>query len=231
MKMRLKISLAMLRGLMFISAIALIHSCALVKTTHQELSDGIYSLQEKGSNARVRVELDSVGFSIKPIAQKSQPVTTAARHVNDLPPDARLIRQSPDLDFLTFPVKYRPASEGVAPQLNSNLNGALYFGYRIDRFRVNSKQRLKEELDHFGISGGLFAGLGNTFISPTTTAGRQALEYDGVVFIRGAAVILAVKRFTVGLAIGRDRLTDGNDRNWIYRNKTWTGIAVGLNIN
>ena len=206
-------------------------SCALVKSSPDEITNGIYTWKQGEERLRIRLQTDSAGYKIQSIGKGDQQTSAVVRQFQSLPSDIKLIRQSPDLDFVTFPVKYRPASEGVSPQLNSNINGALYLGYRLDRFKTQTQIGYQGSPDHFGISGGLFAGIGNTFISPTTTAGRQQLEYDGVVFIRGLAVILAVKRFTVGLAIGRDRLTDANDRNWIYRNKTWTGIAVGLNIN
>jgi hypothetical protein len=63
------------------------------------------------------------------------------------------------------------------------------------------------------------------------TGGAVQSEYDGVVFNKGFAAIVALNHFTAGVAIGWDRLLDRNRRYWIYNDKTWVGIVLGLNLN
>src|SRR5690606_7377043 len=49
------------------------------------------------------------------------------------------IRQkSLDLDFLTIHVKLRPAKKDIPSQLNSDITGALYVGYRIDSYSIKN---------------------------------------------------------------------------------------------
>jgi hypothetical protein len=144
-------------------------------------------------------------------------------------------KHSLDFDFMTIPLKLRPAQSNVPAQLNTHLNGALYAGYRNDRFRVgyNTDPLMRSELktNHFGISIGVFSGIGGTFMSPTTTNFKIDKEYDGVVWCNGLAVFIGVNRFTVGLAAGIDHLTDSNRFLWIYQNKPWLGLSFGLNLN
>lgn len=44
------------------------------------------------------------------------------------------------MDFLTIPLKYRTHRNGVPAQLNTNLSGALYGGYRIDRYVLDYQE-------------------------------------------------------------------------------------------
>ncbi|MFN3840040.1 MAG: hypothetical protein ACK4RF_04965 [Cyclobacteriaceae bacterium] len=42
-----------------------------------------------------------------------------------------------DLDVTTIGFRYRPASQNLPRQLNTNFNGNLYIGYRVDRFQID----------------------------------------------------------------------------------------------
>jgi hypothetical protein len=144
-------------------------------------------------------------------------------------------KHSFDFDFITIPLKLRPDQGDVPAQLNTHLNGALYAGYRNDRFTLAYKadplKRSFQSINHFGVSVGFFSGIGGTFISPTTTNFQLDKEYDGVVWCNGVAAFIAMNRFTVGLACGIDYLTDKNRSLWIYQNKPWAALAFGLNLN
>ncbi|MFY9310501.1 MAG: hypothetical protein WAQ28_15760 [Bacteroidia bacterium] len=67
-------------------------------------------------------------------------------------------KSSLDIDFLTMPLKYRSQSTGVPPQLNTNLNGALYLGFRADRYKMkyvkNPLKKSVREINHYGFSVG-----------------------------------------------------------------------------
>lgn len=144
-------------------------------------------------------------------------------------------KHSFDVDFLTMPLKYRPAVNGVPQQLNTNLNGALYLGYRTDKFSLRylkSPLNIAERaINHYGFSLGGFTGLGNTAMNPTTTNNTLSTEYDGIVWIKGISGIIAINNFTLGISLGFDHLLDKNHRVWIYEGKPWLGLAFGLNLN
>lgn len=140
-----------------------------------------------------------------------------------------------DVDFLTIPLKFRPSQAGVPPQLNTELNGAVYLGLRTDKYIVNYEtNRLGKSdrvINHRGFSLGILTGIGNTFMSPTTTDDNIVQEYDGIVWTKGIAGIFAVNAITLGFSIGFDNLLDSNRQYWIYEGKPWVGLTLGLNLN
>lgn len=144
-------------------------------------------------------------------------------------------KQTLDIDFLTIPLKYRPTQSGVPPQLTTNLNGAVYLGFRNDKYQVsyleNPLKKSDRNINHYGFSVGAFSGFGNTAMTPTTTNNYLTTEYDGIVWSKGVSGIIAINNFTLGLAVGFDNLVDKNRPFWIYENKTWFGLAFGLNLN
>ncbi|SFC06888.1 hypothetical protein SAMN05421780_102461 [Flexibacter flexilis DSM 6793] len=153
----------------------------------------------------------------------------------DLTQTIILSKPSFDIDFLTIPLKYRPKQTDVPAQLNANLNGAFYFGYRTDKYVINYNAtpvgKANRNINHFGFSMGAFTGIGTTFMSPTNTNNHLQQEYDGIVWSKGIASIFAANNFTVGLSVGFDNLLDKNHNIWIYQTKTWLGLAFGLNLN
>jgi hypothetical protein len=140
-----------------------------------------------------------------------------------------------DLDLITIPFKFRSGTTGVPPQLNTNLNASLYFGYRSDWYTLNYRKNQMGVFDrftkHYGITFGFFTGFGATPINPWVTKDQVLIEYDGIVWSNGLALSFAVDYFTIGLGIGRDNLLDKNSSKWIYQNKPWLGLVLGINLN
>ena len=148
--------------------------------------------------------------------------------------DEFFVKKSFDIDAMTVPFKYRPSSMGFPRQLNSSFNGNLYIGYRVDRFWLDYKNTpagMVKELKHSAITVGGFGGIGTAFISPWSTNYQTTDEYDGVVLTRGLAFMIGLNSLTVGLGVGWDSLTDRDKNIWIYQNKAWYGLTLGLNIN
>jgi hypothetical protein len=219
-------------------------SCGVFqKTAKQELTDGFYTERTKNTKEKVYVDVADDNILIYPtLPEQSGRVDTSAVHRSfDLThksayiSDFKLEQASFDLDFLTIPVKYRFSTINVPPQLNAGLNGSVYLGFRKDIYQIayasNPLKVPSRRIIHFGYSFGLFTGIGNAFMSPTTTSDQIQQEYDGIVWSKGVAGIFAVNNFTVGLALGFDYLLDKNKSVWIYQNKPWIGIALGLNLN
>lgn len=148
---------------------------------------------------------------------------------------ASFSKSSLDVDVLTTLVKFRPARSGVPTQLNTTLNASVFLGQRYDYFRIKYMPTPlgmhQRKGVHYGLSYGLFSGFGNAGITPTTTAGKTQLEYEGIVWQSGIAVIVGVNNFTFGLTLGSDYLLNADRRIWIYQRKPWLGVAVGLNLN
>jgi hypothetical protein len=140
-----------------------------------------------------------------------------------------------DIDFLTIPFKYRFAMSGIPRQFNAHLNGAVYLGYRSDVYVLRYQKDLlrppSRRTLHYGFSFGGFSGLGGTAMNPWVTNNQIAIEYDGVVWSKGAVGIMGFNSFTAGLVLGWDHLLDANKKLWIYQGKPWIGFAFGLNLN
>jgi hypothetical protein len=148
--------------------------------------------------------------------------------------DEYFIKKSFDIDAMTVLFKYRPSSMGFPRQINSSFNGNVYVGYRIDRFWLDYKNTpagMVKELKHSALTVGGFGGIGTAFISPWSTNYRTTDEYDGVVLTKGVAFMVGINSLTVGFGVGWDNLTDRDKDIWIYQNKPWYGLTLGLNIN
>lgn len=223
----------------------LLNSCSISqKTAKQELSDGFYKKKSFTKKSDVYVDVVDETIHIYPTTTQNNTVvidtlTDFELYFPELKAqekvDFSLTKYSFDIDFLTIPLKFRFTEKDIPAQLNTNLNGTVYFGYRTDIYKINYRTNpLKtavRHIDHFGYSLGFFTGFGNTSISPTNTNNILQQEYDGVIWSKGVAGIIGINNFTIGLTVGFDNLLDKNKNSWIYENKPWVGLAFGLNLN
>lgn len=230
----------------YFACIALLFFCrchVLEKTAKQELSDGLYKKKSASESKLVYVDIDSDVIRIQPVIKTKKIYIDTLQACEFYLPELKtkeklnfnLKQYNFDVDFLTIPMKMRFAEREVPPQLNVNLNGAIYLGYRTDAYQISYHQNLRKiairKTIHFGYSFGVFTGLGNTFMSPTNTNNILQQEYDGIIWSKGIASILGVNNFTIGVALGFDYLLDKNKNIWLYQNKPWLGLAFGLNLN
>lgn len=230
----------------FIGVVCLVlSSCSVMqKTAKKDLNNGYYTQYIGKLKQKVYIDVENETVYIYPTTiinnQLRIDTNTISKFYNReiLLPYKQVTsfsKPSLDVDFLTIPLKYRTRQKDVPQQLNTNLNGAVYVGYRTDKYVLkyieNPKGKADRNINHVGFSLGVFTGLGNTFISPTTTYNNLQQEYDGIVWSKGFAGIVAVNNFTLGIALGFDNLIDNNKNIWIYQSKPWLGLAFGLNLN
>lgn len=146
-----------------------------------------------------------------------------------------LTKTSFDFDVFTTPFKYRFATMGMPPQMNTAFNGSFYIGYRKDKLSVKKiKMPFGMEREKFkktGLGFGCFAGVGSVFISPSAMQNSIDFEYDGFVIDYGVALLVGIRNLSTGLSLGFDFLPDKNGKKWIYQHKPWLGIFIGLNLN
>jgi hypothetical protein len=142
------------------------------------------------------------------------------------------VRTSADIDLSTVLLKFRPGTGGVPSQLSSNINGIFYSGFRKDYFKIKSSISELHEISsfvrHTGFDFGLFAGIGITPLNPTVTMNRITQEYDGVVFQKGFSIFATYETMSVGFALGFDTLLDHNRKIWVFNNKPWLGLVLGI---
>lgn len=147
----------------------------------------------------------------------------------------RLYKSSFDIDITTILMKYRFARPALPAQLNTDFNGALYFGWRHDWYGFNQYRdplgRYRVQKNNRGFDFGLLGGLTSVQMSPFTTGGIGQREYNAPAIQYGFAFFAESNAASFGLSVGYDYLL-GSERNiWIYRNKPWLGFVVGLALN
>lgn len=219
-----------MRLLVYISFIFLLGSCGVIQNTSKfGLKDGAY--QTNQGKALIETQNDTLL-----VFSENGKKEVSLLAISSVPQRNFTLKKSTfDIDVLAIPAKYRVSLSGMPAQLNSEINAALYFGKRNDYFQVNFEKspsnRFKRKIDHYGFSIGGFVGLGNSVINSDVSQGLIPYEYQGITFSKGIAGIIAINNFTLGLAYGFDNLLDKNSSQWIYNQKPWVGLALGLNLN
>lgn len=155
--------------------------------------------------------------------------------VNETSPWFQYHFTSFDADLVTIPFKYRPAQEnGLPPQLATNANAAIYIGLRYDQGyqrNVFYHHQQRSEIRSYSLGAGGLLGLSANTVGPFSTANQLPNDYEGACLSYGLAVIFGYRSINLGLALGYDHLMDRNRTLWIYQNKPWLGVTVGLNLN
>ncbi len=224
----------------------LFNSCNIIQHTPQEvLLDGYYRLTEPMEESKnVYLEWKQDEMFLIPVGENDNGIVDSLQAETMRFPESlqevdmeelSLVKPSFDIDLITVLFKYRPSEPSLPRQMNSDLSGAIYTGYRRDYFRIGYHKvptgEYRRQVSHIGYSAGVFAGFGATAVNPWVTSDQISDEYEGVVFSAGFAGLVGLNHFTVGMAIGWDRLLDQNRRHWIYQNKPWVGATLGINLN
>ena len=233
-----------------------IHSCTVtLNTPHESLTEGYYLAGgTDGGKVYVTWQLDTMlvycqdpsmpeagevqkaeKMAIQGITTRSGVKRFPSSATDSVSKNVNLVKSSADLDFMTILFKYRPSTPSLPRQLNTDLSGAIYLGYRLDHFWLAYKTPypgiVSREINHFGYSAGIFTGFGATAMNPWVTSDAISTEYEGVVWSGGLAGLVGISQFTLGVAIGWDFLLDNNRSSWIYQGKPWYGLTVGVNLN
>jgi hypothetical protein len=224
-------------------ALLLISCTPVEKIAFHDLSSGYYKMKKpenEPSKVYIKVNDDSITvfntfnygrkISVDTAAHRGSSIT-AIRKGNPFN-GSSFVKNSADIDLSTVLLKFRPARGGVPNQLNANLNAALYVGFRKDYYKmVTNTSPLNEETtfsSHAGFDFGLFAGFGITQINPTVTNDQVTQEYDGIIFQKGVGFFVTLERMSVGIVLGFDNLMDGNKSVWLYNQKPYLGLSLGI---
>jgi hypothetical protein len=219
-------------------------SCAPVgKIAIHDFTSGYYKLKTpKVKTSRVYLNVTEDSVTVYPAISDGRSTSAdtssyRAFKINDIVSGndfygSCFIKESADIDLSTILMKYRPPRKDVPNQLNANLNAALYVGFRKDFYKmVTSTSPLFSEYTdcrHTGFDFGLFAGMGITQINPTVTGNNVTLEYDGIVLQKGIAAFVTIERMSVGIVLGFDNLLDENKSVWLYNQKPYIGLSIGI---
>jgi hypothetical protein len=226
------------------AAVLCCSSCVAVRQSGpHDLQDGYFLLKTAtAAPQKVYAVITDDSLAIHSLIKNTkQPNAVASKKIalggivsNDQLQPFTLVKKSIDLDLSTVLLKYRFRRTTLPNQLSSNLNFAVYSGYRHDYFKFNVESdpliKQKRVVRHFEFDMGVFAGFGSSPLNASVTANAINVEYDGVVFQKGIALFIGSRNFTIGLGLGSDRLMDSNKKTWIYQEKPWMGVMIGLNL-
>jgi hypothetical protein len=222
--------------------IALLSSCStLERASLHGLNDGFYHLKSDSSQKQaVYVDVSEDTISVYPTTSKqpeSKPSLTIPLAATDNLPFERIMfkKQGLDIDISTVLMKYRPSIVELPAQLTTDLNLALYAGWRFDFYPVEHRKdpldRSYANIGNRGFDFGFFAGPGTTLISPFTTRNKRSDEYNAMIVQGGFAGFIESNMVSFGLAVGYDYLLSSDRDSWIYHNKPWIGLVVGVALN
>lgn len=213
------------------------------KLVRHDFDSGYYRLKTPGAGpTRVYADLNGDSLSVYSVTgegREKSPDTSNYQiaQISLVKPGGYLhkstfTRKSIDFDLTTALLKYRPSQEDVPRQLNANLNASIYAGLRKDYYRIKTRMsplhKIHSNVRHFGFDAGLFAGIGMTPVNYTVTRNQVELEYDGVVFQKGIAAFFGIDFLIFGVALGFDNLLDDNHKYWVYNQKPWVGLMLGI---
>ncbi len=222
--------------------IGILSSCStLERASLHGLNDGFYQLKSDSSEKQaVYLDVAEDTISVYPTTSKqpeSKPTFTIPLAATDSIPFERITfnKQGLDIDISTVLMKYRPSIGDLPAQLTTDLNLALYAGWRFDFYPVEHRKdplkRSYANIKNRGFDLGFFAGPGTTLISPFTTRNIRSDEYNAMIVQGGFAGFIESNMASFGLAVGYDYLLSKDRAIWIYHNKPWVGLVVGVALN
>lgn len=219
------------RPLAALIALSIVVGCSAPRPTHKyELSDGRYLYRQPGKRFRSAYIYVRDQDSLRMFTDE----TARQEIIPNITIDEFFIKKAFDVDAISIPFKFRPGVKSLPRQLTTDFNGNVFVGLRVDRFRIAHRSTpigMKHFHKHRGFSVGSFIGIGSASITPWTTNNHITDEYMGFVVSRGFAFMVGLDNLTVGAGIGWDHLTDRDKHIWIYQNKPWFGVTIGLNLN
>ncbi len=208
-------------------------------------NDGIYRTHQFSKEKVYVLHVDEDTIAVFPVltfpdstailTKKRVNYTSMQRKFKDNKMIHTFYKPSFDVDLLTIPLKFRPATFDVPNQLITTFNGAVFGGYRIDAYSLHYNRTpintYKQTTRHTGYSAGVYAGLGNSIINPWVLKNPNInVEYEGVTLVTGISANVAADKITFGLSFGFDHLLDKYSSEWIYQGKPCVGFTLGLDL-
>ncbi len=220
----------------------LLTSCnTLEKAAIHGLNSGYYKLKSENKASEnvyldVRSDQINVYHADKRQLDKKQFFTIPLNKIDSVTLIPMVLKkQSLDIDITSILLKYRLSVYDLPAQLTSDLNFALYAGWRHDYYQLMRKidplGRSLYNINNRGFDFGFFVGPGTALISPFNTRNKRTDEYSGMVIQSGIAGFLETDTASFGLAIGLDYLLNPDRKIWIYHRKPWVGFTIGIAIN
>ena len=119
--------------LLIISLLFIITYSFSQSTTENALRDGHYIFKQLGKRPE-KILLHVGEDTLKILSLDGNHII-----IPESGKDEVFFKKSLDVDVLTILFKFRPGTSNFPRQLNTNFNGNIFFGYRIDRYKLKFK--------------------------------------------------------------------------------------------
>lgn len=223
------------------TSVLILGSCRVIEKSSQHGFNSGYYMHTTGKSSKEKVYLDISDeyVTIYPVINNKvgNPKQTLplkqADTLHSIP--SHFHKTSLDIDLTSILFKYRPSTQTFPAQLSTDLNVALYAGWRHDYFRIQEKKdaigKNLYRVINRGYDFGILAGTGSTMIGPSTTQPVLTTEYNGMIVELGVAAFIETSFASFGIATGFDQLLSADRDIWIYTKKPWIGFIVGIALN
>lgn len=137
------------------------------------------------------------------------------------------------LQGISIPLKFRKAL-GILPyQTETGVNIGFGTGLKWSyNWYAANKTFLGQKTNSLSLTPGALLGFGATDIKANITASPLFKDRKEPIFSYGLFFMVGFNNINVGFIMGKDvALKDGGKAGgWVYNGKSWTGIAVALDI-
>lgn len=122
--------------------------------------------------------------------------------------------------ILILPVKFRPGKDSRAFDFSKDVTFGTTAGLR---FRLSARREV-----FLNMLGGV--GLSSVTLNSSNTISKLATSTDRAAFTWTSGLMLEVEKFQFGAFLGQDRISQPNERDWVYQGKNWWAIGLGYSI-
>lgn len=146
----------------------------------------------------------------------------------------RYSRNKMVLQTLTIPFKIRGKQGDVPSTVATNFNAGIAYGHQWNLIQTypiygEDEKMVGYEQKQLSFSAAPFAGLTTMALSAKNTEPDIVTDQTVMGYSIGVAGVFTFNRLNLGLALGIDH-GFGNANDWIYQDKVWTGIVIGLDL-
>jgi len=213
------------------------------KIARHDFDSGFYNLKTQGaqpSSVYAKVTEDSViiypvitnGKKELPNMSSGTGIKLSKEKTDNYLNKSCFTNNSIDIDLTSILFKYRQPKDDVPAQFSADLNFAIFLGFRKDYYKMASSTRQPHDEISFirqvGFDLGIFAGIGTSPVNPTNTNNKTSQQYDAMIFQKGVAGFISYGKMSLGLALGFDNLMDKNRPSWVFDQKPYLGLVIGI---
>lgn len=123
-----------------------------------------------------------------------------------------------------LPFKIRPSVKIEGKRMGFDFSKDIQLG-----ISGGLKQRISK-YNPFYLNALLNFGISSVLMDSYNTNGKLNESIDVAAFTYGAGLVLDFNKIQFGVFLGRDLVSDKNNNDWIYQNKTWWSIGFGYSI-